>query len=240
MAILAFCAVIMSIHKELTIKEKLFWIVLSGALMVVELRSITKDHSDQTKTFQKIATEIEKTSDKSDQIIALLEEQSRLQGSSKEHRETLVKAWGKASELKTKAVQGAVASSTQPPQIQSGNRFVSAEVLGEDLNNKEHAAATIINDGTNESGNFAKQLVIGLRMAGWQAGGDNIKIGDPEFFPDSLTIEVSSAPASPEDHSKDDAKNLIAALNKQNVSATLRFTTLSFPPNFMRIKVSGR
>jgi hypothetical protein len=108
------------------------------------------------------------------------------------------------------------------------------------LRSQGPSAATIINDGTNEAGNFAKQLEIGLHMAGWQVGGDNIKMGDPEFFPDSLTVEISSVPASSEDHSVDEAKNLVAALKNQGVAATQRFTTLKFPPNFMRIKVAGQ
>lgn len=78
------------------------------------------------------------------------------------------------------------------------------------------------------------------RMADWEVGGDNIKIGDPQFFPDSLTIEVSATAASPEDHSREEAQNLLAALKKQGVTATLRFTTLAFPPNFMRIKIAGQ
>jgi hypothetical protein len=47
-------------------------------------------------------------------------------------------------------------------------------------------------------------------------GGNNIKIGDPAFFPDSLTVEVSSVAASPEDHSVAEAKSLVTALKKQD------------------------
>jgi hypothetical protein len=239
-AILAFDAALMSIHEHPIICEKLVWIAVVGALLVLELKSITKDHADQTATFQGIANGIKKTSDTGDQIIAILEKQSRSQASPQEHQEALVKAWGKASELDTKAVQGATATAQQPSQIQQGKRFVSAEALGLALKDQEHSAATVINDGTNEAGNFASQLEIGLQDAGWQVGGNNIKIGDPQFFPDSLTVEVSKNPASPEDHSVDEAKNLIEALKKQGVMATLRFTTLAFPPNFMRIKVAGQ
>jgi hypothetical protein len=91
-----------------------------------------------------------------------------------------------------------------------------------------------------EAGAFAKQLEIGLRMTGWTVGGDNIKMGDPEFFPDGLTVELSSNVVSPNDKSEMQAKLLIANLGKLGVNATLRFTTLTFPPNFMRIKVAGR
>jgi hypothetical protein len=126
------------------------------------------------------------------------------------------------------------------PQENPGKRFVSAEKLGLALLGKETSSATVINDGTNEAGNFANQLVIGLRNANWVAGGDNIKIGDPAFFPDSLTMEVSSRPASADDHSVAEAKSLISALAKQGVTATLRYTDQAFPANFMRIKVAGQ
>ena len=71
-------------------------------------------------------------------------------------------------------------------------------------------------------------------------GGDNVNMGDPDFFADGLTVEVSSVPASTEDHSLQEAKKFLAVLDKQHVGATMRFTDLRFPPNFMRIKVAGR
>jgi hypothetical protein len=82
--------------------------------------------------------------------------------------------------------------------------------------------------------------VEGLRFGGWQAGGDNIKIGDPAFFPDSLTIEISAVPVSSEDHSIEEANALKNALKSLGTDATIRYTTLAFPPNFMRVKVAGR
>jgi len=239
-AVLAFSAAVMSVHENMRVWEKLIWIALLGLLLVVELKSITKDHKDQATTFRNIADGIKQTSDKGDQIITLLEEQSRTQVSPQERLQALVKAWGKASELNTKAAEGATATPQQPSQIQVSKRFVSAESLGLALRGQEHSSATVVNDGTNEAGNFANQLEIGLQDAGWQVGGNNMKMGDPQFFPDSLTVEVSSNPASAEDHSVDEAKNLIAALKAQGVTATLRYTTLAFPPNFMRIKVAGQ
>jgi hypothetical protein len=72
------------------------------------------------------------------------------------------------------------------------------------------------------------------------AGGNNIKIGDPAFFPDSLTVEVSTKPTSTDDHSIAEAKALVSALARQRVTAILRYTDQAFPPNFMRIKVAGQ
>ena len=125
--------------------------------------------------------------------------------------------------------------------MQTNRRVIDAEKLGDVLRAAPPAAATVISDGTVEAGALAQQLVIGLGMGGWQAGGDNVKSGDPNFFPDSdLTIEVSATAASPEDHSVEAAKRLVTDLARQNVVATLRYTTLTFPENFMRIKVARR
>jgi hypothetical protein len=149
--------------------------------------------------------------------------------------QTIAEAWGKVSIAEPPA-----RPPSRVPSRQTETRRISAEDLGKELRGSLPASATVINDATVEAGTFAKQIEIGLRMGGWAVGGDNIKAGDPEFFPDALTVEVSSVPAAADDHSTQAAKNLIAALHKQNVEATLRFTELRFPPNFMRIKVAGR
>jgi hypothetical protein len=243
----------MSIHEHMSAREKTVWIILLGVLLVVELRSINKDRLDQNHEFRNIGEGIRNELGKSDALIDLAKQNltistslaatvqaiSRLYSSSKDQK-PIIAAWGAVSQLPTKAIDGAMATPEYPSRVQQGRRFVSAETLGSSLKDKEPSAATIINDGTNEAGNFAKQLEIGLRNAGWQTGGDNVKMGDPAFFPDSLTIEVSTIPASGEDHSIQEAKNLKAALERQDVEATVRFTDLRFPANFMRIKVAGR
>jgi hypothetical protein len=238
--ILAFAAVAMTLHEKMGPIAKGAWIFLALMLVMIELHSINNDRNDQNTTFREIADGIKKEADKSDQIIQILEVLSRRQDiSTIEQQQILAKAWGTVSELDTRAIEGAMPTLKDPPQIQQGKRFVSAETLGAALRNREPSSATIINDGTNDAGNFAKQLENGLQKSGWQVGGNNVKIGDPHFFPDSLTIEVSSNPASSEDRSIDEAKHLIAALESQGVRASLRFTALKFPPNFMRIKVAG-
>lgn len=230
--------------------EKALWTFLLLLFAVLELRTIhydavEREDSDrhdrcvQLRSFQAIADGIKQELSNTTQILEL-EKQGRAPSISPEQEKSLIRKWGQLSQLHTKAVEGAVASPEHPPQIQQGKRTINAEALGAAIKTQEPAAATVINDGTNEAGNFANQLVIGLRFGGWQAGGDNIKIGDPAFFPDSLTVEVSATPASPADHSVEEAKALIAALKKQGVEATLRFTNLAFPPNFMRIKVAGQ
>ena len=129
---------------------------------------------------------------------------------------------------------------SQEPQP-AGRRFVDAETLGLYLKSAPPASsASVINDGTNEAGNLANQLVIGLIAGNWVAGGNNIKMGDPAFFPDPLTIELSSARASATDYSPEEAKTLQQALKSQGVMAEIRYTQQAFPANFMRIKVAGR
>jgi hypothetical protein len=252
-AVLTFGGIAVSLQEHMSARERAVWIALAGILLVVELRAIRKDRTDQNKEFQTIGEGIKNGLGKSDVLIELSKQNLAISASlvtavellgrqfpPNKDQKTIITAWGAISQLNTKAVEGATASPQQPSEIQRGKRFVSAEALGISLRSQGPSAATIINDGTNEAGNFAKQLEIGLHMAGWQVGGDNIKMGDPEFFPDSLTVEISSVPASSEDHSVDEAKNLVAALKNQGVAATQRFTTLKFPPNFMRIKVAGQ
>jgi hypothetical protein len=123
----------------------------------------------------------------------------------------------------------------------SRRRAINAEDLAKAIKaSGVIGTATVINDGTVGAGAFAKQLEIGMRMGGWTVGGDNVKMGDPEFFPDALTVEISSNVASADDKSTEEAKVLIAELKKLNINAVLRFTDLTFPPNFMRIKVAGQ
>jgi hypothetical protein len=245
-ALLGLGAAIMSIQEHMRLREKLIWITALCALLVIELRAITKDRIEQNRTFQGIADGIKTESAKSDLMLAgqatvLLNLQNlRDVKPTAANKQTLASAWGKVSQFKTKAVDGAVATSSQPGQIEHGKRYLSAESLGKALKNRAPSTATIINDGTVEAGSFSKQLEIGLKMAGWQVGGDNVKMGDPDFFPDGLTVEVSSSPVSTEDHSNKEAKAIIKELQAQGITATLRFTTLAFPANFMRIKVAGQ
>lgn len=231
-------------------REKAVWTSVLVIFAVLELRTIhydsvehdeanSHDRCVQLHSFQAIAEGIKQELGNTTQILEL-EKQGRVSNISPEQEKNLIKKWGQLSQLHTKAVEGAVASPEHPPQIQQSKRTINAEALGVALRSQQPAAATVINDGTNEAGNFANQLVIGLRFGGWQAGGDNIKIGDPEFFPDSLTVEVSATRASPSDHSVEEAKSLIGALRTQGIEATLRFTNLAFPPNFMRIKVASQ
>jgi len=73
-------------------------------------------------------------------------------------------------------------------------------------------------------------------MAGWVVGGDNVKIGDPDFFPDSLSVEISSQTS---ERARDAAHALIDQLKKQNMRVELRYTDQAFPADFMRIRVAG-
>lgn len=134
------------------------------------------------------------TQDSVNQVLSILQNFSRSSATNPIQQRQLHSSWGSVSGINSKAVQGAVATPSSPSQKQTGRRALNAENVGAVLRQEPPAAATIINDGTVEAGSFAKQLEIGLRMGGWDVGGDNIKIGDPEFFPDSLTIEVSAPP----------------------------------------------
>jgi hypothetical protein len=238
------------IREKISKREKAVWTCVLVVFAVLELRTIHYDSIEHEATekhdrcveldsFKTIAEGVKQELANSTQILDL-EKQGRVPSMSPQLGQSLIKKWGQLSQLHTKSVEGAVASPEHPAQLQQGRRAVNAETLGVALKTGEPASATIIDDGTNEAGNLANQLVIGLGFAGWQAGGDNIKIGDPAFFPDSLTVEVSAIPASSADHSTQEAKGLIAALEKQGIEATLRFTNLAFPPNFMRIKVAGK
>jgi hypothetical protein len=246
--VLAVAAAIMSLRPKMKPLERAVWILALAALTYGEIRAIRKSAQDSQDKTQRIVNGINTQIDLSTQNIAIsrslltmVQVLSRNPTSSPTPKRELTKVWGAVSVLKSKDVNGAPATAEQPAQIQSGKRNISPEVLGTSIKEQRIvASATIVNDGTNESGNFAKQLEIGLRMAGWQVGGDNIKIGDPEFFPDSLTIEVAEPPSSIGDLSNQEAKQLQKSLKMQGIEATIRFTTLQFPPNFVRIKVSSR
>jgi hypothetical protein len=221
---LAAVAGVMSLRPKMKFPEKVAWVIILTALVVFEFHAIDTADNDNLEARKEVNTKLEGIQ----AAIAL------------DTKELNVVSQGIAAMAQNSHPQVAQRPQTKP-QPPIGKRFVSAEKLGLDLlQGKETSSATVINDGTNEAGNFANQLVIGLRDANWVAGGNNIKIGDPAFFPDSLTVEVSSRPASADDHSIAEAKSLVSALAKQGVTATLRFTDQAFPANFMRIKVAGQ
>jgi hypothetical protein len=220
---LATVAGIMSLRPQMLFPEKSAWILILIFLSVLEFRAIGENDKNNIREKADLNTKLEGI--KGDL-------QRTLQGLN-------VVSIGISSMAQNSHPQVQTEHRTQP-QPANGKRFVSAEKLALDLRSKEPSSATVINDGTNEAGNFANQLVIGLRGANWVVGGNNIKVGDPAFFPDSLTVEVSSVAASPEDHSVAEAKSLVTALKKQGIAATLRYTEQAFPSNFMRIKVAGQ
>lgn len=246
--LLATAAGIMSLRTEFMHPlEKIAWIVVLVFFAILEVGAIHKSNKENAAHIKKIVRGINSEIDIgkqnlaiSNSLLATVQTLSR-QLPTATNRKAIINAWGAISQLNSKAVQGAVPTLSNPPSLQKGRRVISAESLGLLLKSEGViSSATIINDGTVEAGNFAQQLGIGLQMAGWQVGGDNIKMGDPQFFPDSLTLEVSASPASASDNSIREAKSLQKALEKQGIDATLRLTELQFPPNFMRIKVSGQ
>ena len=223
---------VMSLRPQMRFPEKAAWVLILASLAVFEFRAIDASDAENLKA----KTELNN---------ALREMKADLVTDSQQLNVVAmgISSMSASPQYSTKPRQAASAPTVNPTHLtspQTGRRSISAEELGIDLKGAEHSSATVINDGTNEAGNFANQLVIGLMDAGWVAGGHNIKMGDPGFFPDALTVEVSSVPTSPDDHSVAAAKSLIAALAKQNIEATLRFTQQAFPSNFMRIKVAGQ
>jgi hypothetical protein len=226
--------------------ERAAWLLVLGLLAYAETRAIVRNAAESEARTTKIVNGVNTSVDLGKQnlaiantLLAAIQIQSRAPNSS--DPKPLAKAWGAISQLKSPSVNGASPSAVNPPIVQTGKRAIRAEALAT-LLKAEHviSAATIINDGTNESGNFAKQLEIGLQMASWAVGGDNVKMGDPAFFPDSLTLEVAANPANGSDNSKLQAKQLQDVLKKQGIDSAIRFTTLQFPPNFMRIKVASQ
>ncbi len=213
----------------------IFWgIALLGIIAgcVFQYRAVK---SDQAHSFQE-STDHQTWERYHQEDLNAIQALSRPGGSTPQN---LADAWGKISSAPPEKVRPKSATPTIPTLLQ--RRSINAEDLAKTVRQSGVVAtATVINDGTVEAGAFAKQLEIGLRMAGWTVGGDNAKIGDPDFFPDSLTLEVSANPVSSEDHSLAEADDLATVLRGQGVAATVRLTTLAFPPNFMRIKVSGQ
>lgn len=222
---LAAVAGVMSLRPKMKFPEKVAWVIILTALAVFEFHAIDASDSDNLAARKELNKSLGKIQE----------------GIERASKELNVVSQGMAVMAQNSPPQTSVVQRPQvkPPQALV-RRFVSAEKLGLDLQGKEISSATVINDGTNEAGNFANQLVIGLRNANWVAGGNNIKIGDPAFFPDSLTVEVSTKPTSTDDHSIAEAKALVSALARQRVTAILRYTDQAFPPNFMRIKVAGQ
>ncbi|MFI5107967.1 MAG: hypothetical protein ACHP78_03875 [Terriglobales bacterium] len=120
-------------------------------------------------------------------------------------------------------------------------RHVNAEQLGKHLMAFEGVTAAIWNDGTNEPGALAKQIEIGLGMAKWnlQAGGS--KGSDAAWFPDSLTIEVSSKTEPSQERAHQAAAALKKVLKSNfQIDSQIRYTDQAFPENFMRIKVASQ
>jgi hypothetical protein len=222
---LAAVAGVMSLRPNMKFGEKVAWMAILTSLAMLEFRSINVADIENLEARREVNTKLQEV----------------LKGIETDTKQLNVISIGIASMAQKSSPE---THSVQRPQenVQQGQskRFISAEKLGLDLQGKETSSATVINDGTNEAGNLANQLVIGLRDANWVAGGNNIKMGDPAFFPDSLTVEVSSRPASADDRSVAEAKSLVSALAKQSVTATLRYTDQAFPANFMRVKVAGQ
>jgi hypothetical protein len=120
-------------------------------------------------------------------------------------------------------------------------RYVNAKELGKQLKQFSGVTAAIWNDGTNEPGALAKQIEIGLEMANWTTGGNNIKMGDPSWFPDSLTIELSSKMEPSQERAHKAAKELKRVLKTSfQIDSEIRYTDQVFPRNFMRIKVASQ
>jgi len=170
--LLALVAGIMSVRPQMRPAEKAAWVFVLVAFAVLEVHAINRGDEEnktirdgQNEVFKGIADGVKKSN-------------SQLEIS---NRNIQVLSIGILSLLNTKAVQGAVASPAQPSQRQQGQRFVSAEKLDSALKSKESSAATVINDGTNEAGNFSDQLVIGLRcwLASWRK---QYKDRRPELF----------------------------------------------------------
>lgn len=146
-------------------------------------------------------------------------------------------SFGQKSESKTKNLRANMEAKSTTSEISIG-WVIDVKRLGLALKESEPSSAAIISDTTSAARDFAKHLATGLRMGGWIVGGDNF--ADREFFSDLLAIEISSNPASADDHSFQEAKSLLDILKtKFNVEGTLYQVDLKFPPNFMRIKVAG-
>lgn len=235
--ILGAAAGIMSVRPpEMRMWERLTWIVLLVALLTTEIRSIRQSEAENLQKIQNITAKVTNTDANVTVIKGIVEGISRPSSPSND-KQSLIALWGMLSQFNSRQIAGATTGKPHPLQ-QTGRRAISIEALAKDMKGSEPSAATVINDGTNESGNFAQQLVRALQDGGWQAGGNNVKTGDPDFFPDNLTLEISAVPASTQDHSKEEARTLQKALEKQGIKSVIRETDLKFPTNFMRIKIA--
>lgn len=232
--LLALMAGIVSLRPRMHFAEKIAWVLVLTAFAAFEVVAIK--NSDAASTTDKKAlvislTAIQKKLDKTLSQLNVVHDGIAEMASNKPYLPPTRPALRPKPPEKTKPGSN---------EHLLGKRFVDAEKLGLSLSNTEPSSASVWNDGTNEAGNFANQLVVGLRDGKWVAGGNNLKMGDPQFFPDHLTLEISSLKASPEDHSIEEAKILQKALAQQGVSAVIRYTQQAFPANFMRVKVSGQ
>jgi hypothetical protein len=115
-------------------------------------------------------------------------------------------------------------------------RNVDSNTLRDEVVAVAGISGSIWCDGSGNSCRVAKQIQTGLNAAGWSIGGDNVNVGDSEFYPSSLTIEISSDPNA---QSQNAATTLRRALKKQNVAAEIQ-PNPAFPPNVMRIKVASQ
>ena len=214
-----------------------FIILGLATLVIMHVESLhTQAVEKRNQEQQDIIVTLEKRNqEQQDYIITLLENVSR----SGVTREDLINLWGKmpAARSYVTSMSGGAVSGGSSLMKGVHKRIIDVEKLGYALRESHSSAAVIINDGTNESRDFTKQLEIGLRKGRWQVNGDNF--ADPEFFSNSLTIEVSSSPASADDHSSQEAKILLETLKTEfHIEGVLRPIDLKFPPNFMRIKVA--
>jgi hypothetical protein len=233
--LLALIAGIVSLRPRMHFAEKIIWVLLLVIFATFEVVAIkksdtasTKDRIDLNAKMTTILGKLDITLSQLNVVHDGIAEMSKNKTPSLPAR---VKAPRPEPPTETKPL---------PSERPFVRRFVDAEKLGIYLLGSEPSSASVWNDGTNEAGNLANQLVIGLMNGKWIAGGNNLKMGDPAFFPDSLTLEVSSQKVSSADHSEDEAKTLQRALAQQGVTSVIRYTQQVFPANFMRVKVAGQ
>jgi hypothetical protein len=222
---------IVSVRPRMHFTEKIVWLLFLTALATLEIRVITQSDQENTQDKVWLAGKLKTIQDS---FHAARDGKEQLDSVPAGTGSPNV-AWGCCN---TAPYRYSKLPEEQPTQ--TGKRFVDEEKLGLALADKETSSATVINDGTNEAGNLANQIVIGLWVGKCVAEGNFIKTGAPSYFPDPLTLEVSSVRTSAEDHSVEEAKALKAALTEQGVVAVLQYTQQAFPPNFMRVKIAGQ
>ena len=236
--LLALMAGIVSLRPRMHFAEKVAWVLLFAVFTAFEVLVLTKTDIAATAEKKELTGKLESIKSSIDttlsQINVIKDGVAVMLSNSHSTTTTIPNKTHHAPPVPK------MHEPSQEPQT-AGRRFVDAEKLGLYLKSAPPASsASVINDGTNEAGNLANQIVIGLIAGNWVAGGNNIKMGDPAFFPDPLTIEVSNARASANDYSPEEAKTLQGALKNQGVVAKIEYTQQAFPANFMRIKVAGR